>query len=99
MSTKKGISDLTAAISNELAPAVDKTGKLDLELLRKSNASLADLLTIITESRTWRDRRLATAKDLATILLARDSSTKLGQAFEDFEKDLSIDLERIRRDS
>ncbi len=73
-------------MSGDDKAGTDPADRVDLEDLVQRNAPLADLISKLQMSNTWRDSKSAIAEDLSIALKARDEQSELSMAFTRYEE-------------
>lgn len=89
MTKKTPRDELQASIQKSIAAATVSKPSVDVELLRKHNPPLAEVLDVFIMSKTTRDDPDMTAKDLMRVLDARDADSELAQALSKLEDALA----------
>lgn len=95
MARKKSAKVMKTSVSRQVKAGA-KGGKLDLKVLRETNAPLAAVLNEFAMAKTGRDDPTPVAKDLARVIDARDPKSRLGKALAALERHLAAPKPRGR---
>jgi hypothetical protein len=76
------IDSMASSIENRLDGSLTNDGKIDLAQLERNDAELFEVLKTYMMSKTWRDDKSITARDVAKLIEAQSTTTPLGAALE-----------------